>query len=50
MDLIKIVGIFAGGACAGIFAAVVIFVVVAWHSRPQERADRPEAGSKRAKR
>lgn len=37
-------------ACMGVVAVVGIFIAVAWHSRKAERAQRPEAGRKRAKR
>lgn len=35
-------------ACGGLAAVLVIFGVIIWRSRKQERAKSPEAGRKRA--
>lgn len=50
MDLMKAIALFVGGVCSAGCVGFVVLIVVAWHSRPQEHADRPEAGSKQAKR
>lgn len=48
MDVLKTVGIFAAGSCVGILAVAVLLVVLALKTRPQEHADSPEAGKRRA--